>query len=257
MNYLETAIRAAEAAGEIHKKYFKTRLRVQTKEQHFNRVSVADTEAEQEIIAVIKKDYPDHAILAEESGQEAGGTDYLWIIDPLDGTNNYLHTLPLFSVSIALAKNSEIQLGVVYNPLLDELFYAEKGKGAFLNRESISVSENPDLKSALLITGFYYLRDERMVETLENIRKFFLAGIIDIRRLGSAALDLCNIACGRADGYWEVLLNPWDFAAGKIIVGEAGGRVTDVTGEMLSLRPSSIVATNNRVHTEMLEVLAG
>ncbi|MCK5282364.1 MAG: inositol monophosphatase [Nanoarchaeota archaeon] len=254
--YLDIAIEAAKAAGRIHLKYFDTDLKIKTKQgESHNRVTIADTESEKKIVSMIKKHFPGHNFLGEENKYEKTDSEFTWIIDPLDGTNNYSHSFPIFCVSIALAKKGEIILGIVYDPLRNELFTAEKGKGAYLNNKRIKVTDNTDLKECILITGFYYDRGERLIRTLEDIRTFFSKLILGMRRTGSAALDLCYVASGRVDGFWEFLLNPWDFAAGKLIIEEAGGKATDKGGNKLLIKPSYVVASNGRIHDKMLEIL--
>jgi len=219
----EVAVRAAKSAGKIHNYYFRKGFTISTKSGIHDRVTDADIDAEKKIVSLIKKKYPDHNFLCEEDSYEKTTSPYTWIIDPLDGTNNFSHYLPIFCVSIALAYKGEIILGVIYDVTRDELFYAEKGKGAFLNGKKISVTKEQGLLGSLLVTGFYYDRSKRILVTLQNIERFFKQNILGIRRLGSAALDLCYVACGRMDGFWEFYLNPWDFAAGSLIVEEAGG----------------------------------
>lgn len=253
--YIETAILAAKEAGAVHKKYFNQGVAIKTKTTSFDLVTVADIEAEKAVVSVIKGRFPGHNFVAEEHKYENTGSEYTWIIDPLDGTSNFVYGLPIFCVSIALAKNNQVIAGVVYDPARDELFSAEKGKGAFLNRRKIAVSSMDKLTEALLITGFYYDRGNDMVENLEKIRRFLSYPIIGLRRLGAAALDLCYVASGRASGYWEYNLNPWDFAAGELIVEEAGGKVTGRHGEPLPLEKHFVAASNGKIHNAMLEIL--
>ncbi len=253
--YFETAVLAVKEAGKIHKKYFNQKFEINTKGTPFDLVTVADIEAEKKIVEVIRGYFPEHNFLGEENNYDKTDSEYKWIIDPLDGTNNFAHSLPIFCVSIALAKNDKLLLGVIYDPLREELFYAEKNKGAFLNGQKISVSDIDKLAGSLLITGFYYDRGKDMMETLDKIRQFLQLNITGVRRLGSAALDLCYVACGRASGFWEYVLSPWDFAAGKLIVEEAGGNVTGRFGETVLLEKSYIVASNGKIHKDMLDVL--
>lgn len=256
MNYLDLAKKAARMAGLIHKKYFNSRLKIETKSSSFDLLTIADKESERRIVSLIKKYFPEHNILAEENIYKKTNSDYLWIIDPLDGTNNFVSGLPIFCVSIALAYKNEIIAGAVFDVTRNELFYAQKNKGAFLNGRRIGVSSVDTLKRALIITGFYYNRGKEMLKTLENIKRFLLKNIIGIRRLGSAALDLCYIACGRATGFWEFQLSPWDYAAGRLLIEEAGGRITGKNGEEVSLmKESFVVASNGRIHQQMLRVL--
>lgn len=255
MNYLETAVKAAKEAGKIHLKYFQTKLKIKIKSSRQDRLTIADTESEKKIVSIIKKNFSGHNFLAEENKYKETDSEYLWIIDPLDGTNNFSHAYPIFTVSIALAFKDKIILGVIYNPNNGEMFIAEKSKGASLNGKKIQVSKVSDLKDSLMITGFYYNRGIPMLRNLVNIKKFFLQRINGLRRSGSAAYDLCNIASGRADGFWEFYLNAWDFAAGKLIVEEAGGRVTNKAGEKLKIKPSYVVASNDKIHDIMLKIL--
>ena len=256
MNYLDVAVAAVKEAGHIHKKYFQGDLKVETKSSPFDLLTVADTEAEKEISSVIKQYFPEHNILAEEQSYDKTDSEYTWIIDPLDGTNNFACGLPIFCASIALMHNDEVNVGVIYDVMRDELFSAEKNQGASLNGKPIRVSPVDTLDQSLLITGFYYSRGEEMIQTLETIKRFFLKRIVGLRRLGAAALDLCYIACARASGFWEFELSPWDFAAGKLLIEEAGGTVTGKRGERVSVTNRSfIVASNGRIHNQMLKVL--
>ncbi len=252
---LVVAIKAAQKAGKVHKKYYNTKLDIKTKENSFDLVTVADIEAEKVIVDTIKRTFKDHNILGEEQKYEKTGSEYMWVIDPLDGTNNFAHNLPIFCVSIALAKNGVPIVGVVYDALRDELFYAEKGQGTFLNRKRVTVSKIASLDRAILITGFYYDRGNKMIETLGHIRKFLELKVVGMRRLGAAALDLSYVACGRATGFWEFELSPWDFAAGLLLIEEAGGKVTGRKGEGLTLKKEFIVSSNGIIHEDMLKVL--
>lgn len=253
--YLEAAILAAKEAGNVHKKYFNQGVQIKTKTTSFDLVTVADIEAEKAVVSVLKEYFPGHNFLAEENKYENTGSEYTWIIDPLDGTSNFAYGLPIFCVSIALAKNNEAITAVVYDPIRDELFSAGRNCGAFLNGGKIGVSPVEKLTEALLITGFYYDRGNDMVENLEKIRQFLSYPIIGLRRLGAAALDLSYVACGRASGYWEYKLSPWDFAAGKLIVEEAGGKVTGRHGEKIPLEKHFVLASNGKIHNAMMEIL--
>ena len=220
-----------------------------------NLVTEADRLAEQLIVERIRRVYPDHDILAEESPATAKGSDFRWIIDPLDGTTNYAHGFPVFCVSIALEVEGVIRLGAVYNPMLDELFTAERGKGAFLNGSRLAVSRTQNLDQALLATGFPYdLRRDR-----NNNLHYFQALAMRtqaVRRAGSAALDLAYVAAGRFDGFWELKLMPWDTAAGWLLVEEAGGLVTDLGGGPFHLQAPHMLASNGLIHEGMRHVLA-
>lgn len=219
-------------------------------------VTEMDRKAEEVIVETISSAFPDHSILAEEREEVERPSTYRWIVDPLDGTTNYAHGYPVFCVSIALECNGEVLLGVVYNPVLKETFLAEKGHGATLNGIPIHVSNTERLERSLLATGFPY--DIRRTED-NNLNHFcnFALRAQAIRRAGSAALDLCYVACGRFDGYWELRLKPWDVAAGSLMVREAGGRVTTFDGGPFDIYSDNILASNGRIHEEMVRVLSG
>lgn len=255
MEYLEIAKLAAVEAGKIHKKYFGGDFSASTKSSSFDIVTVADVESEKAIVSKIKEFCPDHNFLGEENSYEKTSSEYTWIIDPLDGTNNFASGLPIFGCSIALAKKDTVIAGVVYNAVADEMYYASVGGGAFLNSKPIHVSNSQTLQQSILITGFYYDRGQKMIDCLERIKQFFFKPIMGLRRLGAAALDLCFVAAGRAAGFWEFELNPWDFAAGILVVAEAGGLVTDKENNPVKLEKSYIVASNSKIHSQMLEVL--
>ncbi|MDI6825882.1 MAG: inositol monophosphatase family protein [Candidatus Aenigmarchaeota archaeon] len=250
----QTAIKAAKEAGKIIMQSFKRSLTV----KHKNVVELltkVDTDSERKIISIIKEEYPDHEIFSEETSNKKMSSDDLWIIDPLDGTTNYVHRFPFFCVSIAYSHKNNVVLGVVFDPLRDELFFAEKNKGAFLNDQKIKVSDIEQLSDALLATGFAYERGSIMKKNLEKIEKFLSSGIHGIRRTGSAAIDLCHVACGKADGYWEYHLKQWDHAAGSLIVTEAGGKITKINGEDYEVFKNDIVASNSKIHEQMLKIL--
>jgi myo-inositol-1(or 4)-monophosphatase len=256
MSYLDIAIKAAREAGKIHRKYFQSNLKIKTKASTFDLLTVADTQAEEAVVSLIKKHFPRHNFLAEEYSYKKTSSEYTWIIDPLDGTNNFACGLPIFCVSVALAYKNEVIAGCVYDCMRDELFYAQRNKGAFLNEKRIHVNSAASLKKSLLITGFYYSRGKEMIETLEAIKRFHLAHIIGIRRLGAAALDLCYVASGRVAGFWEFELSPWDFAAGELLIEEAGGIITGKRGERIPLtKKYFIVASNGKIHQQMLSVI--
>jgi len=222
-------------------------------------VTESDLACEKLIIDRIRSYYPRHAILAEESGASdgailtSGGSEWKWIIDPLDGTTNYAHGYPCFCVSIALERAGKLEIGVIYNPMLDELFAAERGQGATLNERTIRVSEIEDLNSAMLCTGFPY--DVRERPGFERHFTNFTMRAQAVRRDGSAALDLAYIACGRFEGFWEDGLNPWDMAAGVLLIEEAGGRVTDYKDAVLDIYKPEMLASNGLVHEAMMQVL--
>jgi myo-inositol-1(or 4)-monophosphatase len=207
--------------------------------------SEVDAQAEAEIIRELKRAFPDHAFLAEESGQ-TGKSRYTWVIDPLDGTSNFLHGIPHFCVSIALLDSGEPVLGVIYDPLRNEIYTASKGAGALLNDKRIRVAQRPDLTGAMLITGFAPRQRSKIGAQLEAVREL-MRDAEDVRRTGSAALDLAYVACGRADAYFEAGVMPWDIAAGVLLVREAGGRICDFNGGNSSFKSGQIVAGNLKV----------
>ena len=220
----------------------------------FNLLTEADTESEKKIITTIRNAFPDHAILAEESGASEGTGEYRWLIDPLDGTTNFAHQLPIFAISIALAIDTDIILGLVLNPMDGELYSAIAGQGAELNGKPIKVSATESVRESLLVTGFPYNFSE-IEEPL--LRRFSVCQKASqgVRRLGSAALDLCYVACGRFDGFWEQNLNPWDTAAGVLIATEAAGVVTNFSNTSFTINQNEILATNGNIHQEMLSLL--
>ena len=254
--YLATAVEAALAAGRIHRQFFRQPLDVR-KKGPIDLVTAADLAAEQGFRTLISTRFPEHSVLGEE--QAAGrapvsSTICRWIIDPLDGTTNFAHGLALFCVSIALEVSGRIEIAVVYDPVANELFTAERGGGAFLNGRPLRVSEREDLMDGLLCTGFpYTVRDGRRRQV--DVFSSFLGRARAVRRLGSAALDLCYVAAGRFDGFWEEQLHPWDIAAGALIVQEAGGWVTAFDDTPLDLFRGQIVASNGRLHGQMLSVI--
>ena len=246
------AARAAREAGTLLLRYFNRMENIPVEEKQANDfVTEVDRASEQIIIQAIRKAYPDHAILAEESGGHAGN-DYLWIIDPLDGTTNYLHGFPQFSVSIALQHRGDLVAAVVHDPLRDETFSAHKGGGAYLNEHRIRVSKRKNLHGALLGTGIPY-RDRRFVDQYFGMMKALIKDTAGVRRPGSAALDFAWLAAGRIDGFWELGLAQWDFAAGTLLVREAGGTVTDLSGGERHFETGNVVAGNVKVHPLMLE----
>ncbi len=252
---IHVAIEAARAAGEfLLESVGKVRNIERKKGEERNLVSEIDRGSEKKIIDAIRQKYPSHTILAEESGGSAASSEYKWVIDPLDGTTNFLHGVPIFSVTIAVERNGEVVAGVVYDPNLREMFTAEKGSGAFLNGERMRVSSAPSLIKSLLVTGFPY----DIAENPEHAAQHFVNFLMEaqgIRRLGSAAMDLSYVAAGRFDGFWEVHLNPWDMAAGMLFVREAGGKVTDFHGNDSTIYTPQVLASNGIIHPAMLDVL--
>ncbi|MGE0197600.1 MAG: inositol monophosphatase family protein [Simkaniaceae bacterium] len=245
---------AAMKAGDLLRRGFGRPMQFETKEGRHNLVTEWDQKAEKVIIELIKTHFPGHGFVAEESG--ASGTQQegiQWIIDPLDGTVNFAHKIPIFSISIAASFQSEILAGVVYNPMINELFVAEKGNGAYLNGERLKVTETAVLDSAIVATGFPYNVHENPLCCLDHFNTFAKMGI-PLRRMGSAALDLAYVAAGRFDSFWEVSLRPWDYAAGKLLIEEAGGQFTDFKGHPFSsLQEGAIVASNGILHAQMLK----
>lgn len=253
---LTIAIRAARAAGNIIIRHFgrADELIVDSKRRN-DFVSEVDRNAEHEIIRIIKRAYPKHAFLAEESGRLGKHDEYEWIIDPLDGTTNFLHNFPQFAVSIALHKKGTPEIAVIYDPILQDLFTAVRGGGAFLNDKRIRVSNRRTLEGALLATGFPFSENEKIDQYLLTLKPFMMEAA-GIRRAGSAALDLAYVACGRCDGFWEFGLNSWDIAAGDLLVKEAGGFISDLKGGNQYLKTGDIICANPKLHPQMLEVIS-
>lgn len=252
---LSAAKEAALEAGEIQLAYFGKEKQISQKLNEFDLVTNVDKMAEEKILSVISGHFPDHAFLGEESGRHGEkSSDYIWIIDPIDGTTNYAHNFPQFAVSIGLMYKNEINLGVVYDAFKNEMFWAAKDVGAYLNADAITVSTVPDLDKALLSTGFPYERGEVLEENLGYFRKFIYKAQA-VRRPGAASLDLCYVACGRLDGFWELNLSPWDTAAGVCIIREAGGKVTNFGDEKFDIYTKNIMATNSLLHAQMTEII--
>lgn len=247
------ALEAARRAGELLREGFGSNQRFSLKSSRLDLVTEYDRAAEELIIQTIRARFPEHGLLGEEGSSWRTDAEYRWLIDPLDGTTNFAHGYPIFAVSIALAHGEELLLGAVYNPILDELFFAERGRGATLNGKPIRVSRIDKLGQALLATGFPY-DPERIGSNLRLFERFIYRAQA-IRRDGSAALNLCYVACGRFDGFWELDLKPWDIAAGALIVREAGGKVTAFSGGELDLYGNEVLASNGLLHEELLAVL--
>lgn len=247
---LDVAIETAKIGGAILKEGYGTLYEIGTKDGKNNIVTEYDFKSEKAIKENIKKYFPEHEILAEESGlDDDEKSDYRWIVDPLDGTVNFSHNIPIFCVSIAVEYKKEIVAGVIYHPLLDELFTAHKGSGAFLNGKRLTVSDNDDLDWAMLVTGFPYNIDENPYNALGTFISMVKRGL-PVRRLGSAALDLAYTAAGRFDAFWEANLSPWDVAAGVLLVTEAGGRVTQFNRLTYSVYAETILASNGHIHND-------
>ena len=252
---MRVAREAAVEAGAIIARYHREGIAMRSKDTA-NLVSDADIEAERTIVRAIRKACPRHAVLAEE--EDHGGrseASHLWIVDPLDGTNNFAHRIPHVAVSIAYYEEGRPRVGVVYNPLRDEWFLAEKGRGATFNGEPARVSDEASLEEIVFAVGFYYDRGAMMEATLAATGELIRRKTHGMRRFGTAALDLCMVGTGLFGAYFEYRLSPWDFAAGRLFVEEAGGRVTDCMGGPLPLGKSGVLATNSRVHDAVLEIV--
>ena len=250
----EVMIEAVQAGAAILKEYFYKEFTIAHKEGKNNLVTEADVKAEKAIISVIENKFPAHSILCEEEGSVQNESDYKWIIDPIDGTVNFAHGVPICCVSVAVEYLGEVIMGAVYNPLMNEFFVAEKDKGATLNDKKINVSTKDDFTKAFIVTGFPYKYPEGEKGPLYTIDKLLKMGL-PIRRLGSAALDLCWVAAGRFDCYYEHHLEPWDSAAGALIVLEAGGTVSSFTGEKFTPYKSGVVATNGKLQNDIISII--
>ena len=249
-----TLVEATQAGAAEIMRFFQQSFTVSNKEGVNNLVTEADHASEKAILSVIKRDFPDHQILAEESGALSQNSEFKWVIDPIDGTVNFAQGIPLNCVSIGIEHKGDIVMAAVYNPHLNEFFFAEKGKGATLNDKPIRVSQKSVTLHSCLVTGFPYTYINEPNGPLEVFERFVRKGV-PVRRLGSAAIDLCWVACGRFDGFFEQKLEPWDSAAGFLIVEEAGGRVTDFKGDPFSIYQHKVLATNGLIHAEMLDVI--
>jgi myo-inositol-1(or 4)-monophosphatase len=252
-DFKTVAIEAARKAGGLLRDNIHGEREI-TYKGDINLVTEMDMRSERTIVEALRSAYPGHGIVAEEETDIRNTSGFTWIIDPLDGTTNYAHGYPCFSVSIALEHEDDIIVGVVFDPMRDELFAAQKGQGATLNGNMIRVSKADTLMKSLLATGFPY---DRTVSEKNNLDYFhdLLMASQEVRRDGSAALDLCSVASGRFDGFWELKLKPWDVAAGSLIAREAGGMVSDFTGKRFSIHDDEILASNGRIHQQMVDVL--
>ncbi len=249
-------VEAAMLAGQLLKKGFGTSFQIQTKPGKQNLVTEYDHNAEKLITEVILSKFPDHSILAEESGLNTPKPhEVCWIIDPLDGTINFAHNIPIFAISIGISINEEIVAGIIYQPITDELFIAEKGKGAFFNKAPLKVSSTQKVDDATVATGLPYELETEQYKAFDDLNCIFKMGS-PLRILGSAAINMAYLAAGRFDAYWSLGLEPWDIAAGKLLVEEAGGRVTNYKDEKLHpYKPSSVLATNGKLHKEIMGYL--
>ena len=252
-NYLDSAVEIAREAGALLRELSKRPHEISYKRRS-DIVTEADRRSEALIIDRLRSHFPGHAVVAEEGGGQKTSSDYCWYVDPLDGTTNFAHDFPVYCVSLGLTYRGEPITGVVYDPTRDELFAAERGSGAFLNGHRLSVSKNPHLSESLMATGFPPFASNHDL----NIQFFFKLTHLShgIRRAGAAALDLCSVAAGRFEGFWELKLNPWDKAAGALMVLEAGGRISDLTGGPFNLLHDEIVASNGLIHDSMLQVFS-
>jgi len=250
-SYLNTAIEIAREAGDLLLEHFRQPLEIAYKRRS-DLVTEADRKSESLIVARLRSHFPGHDIVAEEGGGQRTGADYCWYVDPLDGTTNFAHGFPIFAVTLGLASRGEVVTGVVYDPTRDELYTVERGAGAFLNGQRLHVSNLGELSACLVATGFPPFASNHDL----NVQFYFRFTQLThgIRRAGSAALDLCCVAAGRFDGFWELKLNPWDKAAGTLLVTEAGGRVSGITGAPFNLLGDDIFASNGLVHDQMLGV---
>jgi len=253
-SFLNAAVKAAKAAGKIHKRYYgKVRdIRFKSGNQ-LNLVTEVDGRCEKIIFGLLKKSFPSHTFWGEETGGKLDDANYTWIVDPLDGTTNYAHAYPFFCVSIALVKDGQLLAGVIYDSLRNECFTAEKNKGAFLNGRRLQVSKVRTLQKSLLCTGFAY----GVLKTLYNFENFqnFVLRSQGVRRDGSAAMNLAYVAAGRFEGFWERGIKAWDMAAGVLLVLEAGGKVTDISGKPFDLLAQNALASNGLVHSQIFKTL--
>lgn len=250
----EVVFEAVKAAGKIQVENLGKITSIDFKSA-FNLVTNVDKECEEKILSIISGAFPDDKVLAEESGEKSGERNRRWLIDPLDGTTNYTHAYPFFAVSVGLEVDGEMALGVVYNAVADELFWAIKGEGAFVNDKKLSVSNIKELSGSLLSTGF---PPDTRNSGFDNMLEFKTLTNLShgVRRDGSAALDLCFVAAGRTEGFWEMKLSPWDIGAGSLIVTEAGGTVSNLEGNRLDIDSGHILATNGLIHKEIIGCLA-
>lgn len=252
---LSKVINIAKEAGEIIREGFRKNFLIEYKTNSSNLVTEIDKKSEQHIINFIRKEFPAHSIIAEESGTQNFSSEYVWVIDPLDGTTNFAHGLPIFSVSIGIQKNGETICGVVYDVMRNVIYTAELGSGAYSENRKLHVNDNDDLEKSVLVTGFPYNIKENPDFAIERFVAF-LKCTRAVRRLGSAAIDMCYVAESVFDGFWEVFLNPWDVCAAKLIVEEAGGIVTDFSGNKANIFSKQFLASNGKIHEQMIKVLS-
>ncbi len=251
-----TLLKATEAGAKELLRFFNTDYKITNKEGINNPVTEADHASEKAIFEVIKQNFPDHFILSEEAGEIKMDSEYKWIIDPIDGTINFANNIPICCVSIGVEYNGQMIMGAVYNPFMEEFYFAQKGFGASLNDKKLTVTKKDKVVNSCLVTGFPYTYLDTPNGPLQVFEKLIRKGV-PVRRLGSAALDLCWLAAGRFDGFYEHKLQAWDSAAGVLIVEEAGGKVTDFKGDAYSVYQPHIVATNGLIHDELLAIING
>jgi myo-inositol-1(or 4)-monophosphatase len=256
MNLKQTLLTAVQAGAAIMSEYFDKQFTISNKEGINNLVTEVDHKSEQAIFAIIKQNFPDHFILSEEAGAIVQESTYKWIIDPIDGTVNYANGIPICCVSIGIEKEGVLEMGAVYNPFINELYFAQRGFGATLNNKKISVTNREKLIESCLVTGFPYTYLDSENGPLQVFEKLIRKGI-PVRRLGSAAIDLCWVAAGRFDGFYEHKLEAWDSAAGAIIVEEAGGKLTNLKGDKFNMYKPGIIATNGKIHDQLVTVVNG
>ncbi len=254
MKEKKAAIKAAKEAGKIMLKYFNRKRISFSYKGQVELLTEADILCERKIKEILTAELPTHNFLGEEGGKTIGSSEFTWVVDPVDGTNNFAHKYPWFCTSIALTENNEPILGVVYNPLSRELFYSEKGKGTFLNNKRIAVSKNAKLRESLVETGFPYRNMELIEKNIQNIRNL-IGKVAGVRRSGSAAYEMCLIASGQLEAFFCYTLKPWDVAAAKLIIEEAGGMVTNFKGKECNIFAEHFVASNSLVHKELLKYL--
>lgn len=252
----QTLLKATEAGAQELRRFFNGSFVISNKEGINNLVTEADHAAEKAIMDVIQADFPDHFILSEESGEIIQDSNYKWIIDPIDGTVNFANGIPICCVSIGVEQDGQMILGAVYNPFINEFFFAQKGFGATLNDKQIRVSNKTNVAESCLVTGFPYTYLDTPNGPLTVFEKLIRKGV-PVRRLGSAAIDLCWVATGRFDGFYEHKLQAWDSAAGFLMVEEAGGKVTDFAGHYYSPYQPHLLATNGHIHDELLGIVNG
>ena len=257
---LETAIKAANRGAEVVNRFFRSEFLKENKTvgtEQQGLVTQADLDSEQAIVEAIKSTFPNHQFLGEETFADDVHSPHLWIIDPLDGTNNFAHGIPHFGVSVAYYQGGLGVCGAVINPVTGEQFVSERGKGAFWNGKPTSVNSHQELAQTMIGTGFYYDRGAMMKATLSAIEGLFQRNIMGIRRFGAASLDLVHVGVGQYGGFFELTLSPWDFAAAKIFIEEAAGKITTCNGSELTLRKSSVLASNGLLHDEILAIVHG